>query len=900
MEKDNENKFLNSGKIYVISSSHNDIAYLDSPLVTIRFRNDIIISKSIEMMEKDANFINSIECTLFIKDFLILHPEMYERLLAVMQSGQFHVGATYTQLYETSVTSEGLVRQYYLGKRWLEKKFPGVVTRSTWNEDVPARAMQAAQVMKKCGVDYLFVSRMDAGFFRWYSPDGSYVEGFSSGHYHHNSLTQLLDIHYNVYDEQAHSGASQIETALHISDSARQTVFHYLERTAETYFNPREIPFFFVFLAGRDYDIPLNLDTFFCDLKHDTVHAFPPFKYASAETVMDEANTILVRDDQWNTYHGERPNLWVYHEPTHAEAFRYNRNGLRKLTAAEILSSMGMALLADGARRYEKTEIDDCWAKLLYLDHGWGGCNGHITDETYLQSSKKGYKKACSLIERKAQELSAAITTEEGGDYLTVFNTTQWYRKSEVHVVLDWEQLRTVSIRIVGPDGVAVPYQVVGEPAPYTLEILCMVEVPAYGYTRYRILPSEAISQTSDVHVEETKDFILLENQFYSMRIAHGGITKLYDKSCDQNLLAGQPGLGAFEVVELNSYGNGSGEFSTVQQPDFPYGIDVSKYGFSTGYTECASNYGMHWHIPAHEGVLQANGEVATIIEGEARFPHFVLLEKITLYNTIKKIDVSVEIEAWDGTMYKELRIFLPLTEGFHNICYEVPMGILHVYKDEVAGPIGTKLFADDTHTYYPTDCRQIHPREVQSWIAAESTTAAVMLSCIDTPTFDFVKCPEGIILQPILLASRHSSFPKGNPYPQRGTHSFHFTLTSNNLPLSNSLHMIEQEAFPLIPSVAYHVPRIADGLPLQASVFSEDENVRISCIKKAEDSDELVVRVYEPFGKKQSFSFACCKPIQYVRKSDMLEYGGKEMPCSTLSDTIDPYAIETYCIGMA
>lgn len=51
-----ERGFFQNHNVPVLSSSHNDIAFLDSPLVTIQFRNERIIKEAILQMEKDPGF----------------------------------------------------------------------------------------------------------------------------------------------------------------------------------------------------------------------------------------------------------------------------------------------------------------------------------------------------------------------------------------------------------------------------------------------------------------------------------------------------------------------------------------------------------------------------------------------------------------------------------------------------------------------------------------------------------------------------------------------------------------------------------------------------------------------------------------------------------------------------
>lgn len=880
-----DHTYFSDSCVHILSSSHNDIAFLDSPLATILFRNRNIIEQAILRMEEDPNFYHSMECTLYIKDFLILHPEMKERLGRVLANGQFGCGATFTQCYETSLTSEAMIRQYYLGKRWMKRMFDQVDLKTVWNVDVPARAMQSAQVMQKSGVTYLFISRMDAGFYHWYSPDGSRVSGYSTGHYHHNSLNQILNLSYEVYEQHDVSDTGpKVQGNI---EEGRKTLETYLDKVA-SFYNQKQIPPLLAFLSIRDYDFPLNLSHYLSELKKGT--KLPTFCYSSTEQFMQQAYSTLDQEEHFNHYRGERPNLWVYHQSTHAKAFWYNRNGLYHLERAERSAALVFML----GESYPQIEIDRAWEELLYLDHGWGGFNGHITDETYLQTSKRGYERARTIYGETLKKISSLLSVPEKGSYLTLFNPTFTTKVDVVDLIVDWRSLGSVFFTIYDAHGFEIPYQIIEEPEPYHVRILFTATLPSLGYTRLSLKPAlRRRKHENPAMVEERENSITVENKFYSLIIEKGGITSMVDKQSTEQLVPKSSPLSLFEIFVLNSHGNGSGEFSEIQQAQQVFGIEQDKYWLGSGYTESASKQNIHWRIRRNEGLNQPDGPVATIVEAEARFPHFVLMQKITIYHTVKKVAVSVDIEAWDGTMYKEIRMHVPYQAQNASIAYAVPLGMVRIGKDEVDKAVGTKMFADDGKTvFYPTDCRNIHPREVQSWIAVSNDETTMMLGCPDTPSFDYDEKTGSV--QPILLASRHSCLATGNPYHQRGDHHYNFSFTSSDADLKHSIRAIEDNQHPIGCVASYQIEK-KEGLALSAEGLHIAGEARICGFKKAEDTDELVIRAYEMFGECTELSVSLMQGIKLVRKTDMLEFGGEQKKADQICDTLSPYAIETY-----
>jgi alpha-mannosidase len=442
--------------------------------------------------------------------------------------------------------------------------------------------------------------------------------------------------------------------------------------------------------------------------------------------------------------------------------------------------------------------------------------------------------------------------------------------------------------------GTSIPYQIVEEPEPYHMRILLPAVVPALGHVRYRIVADAAsLVPHTENHITETESTIHIENQFYSLDISRGGITSLFDKELDKHLLPKESALALFEVFVLDSCGNGSGEFSEIQQANNIYGVESRKYWLGSGYTESAGKQNISWRIARNEGLNQCDGEVATIIKGEARFPHFVLQQEFTVHHQVKKISVKVGIEAWDGTMYKEIRINVPYQSKGSSITYEIPLGILSVGEDEVDSAVGTQFYVNDGKTvHYPTPCRKIHPREVQSWIGISHEAHSVFIGCSDTPSFDFDES-RGVV-QPILLASRHSCLSTGNPYHQRGSHEYSFTLTSMQGDKTSCIQKNSGSGYPISATASYNCKK-RDGLPLQASALQVTGPIEISTIKKAEDTDDLVLRVFEQYGKQTQFSFALEGGITAYRKTDMLEYGGEFVSKKCIEDSVEPYTVQTY-----
>ena len=176
------------GIIHLIGSSHQDIAWMDSPEKCIEQRDVAVITPALKLLSEHPDFRYGMENTLNLVEYLERHPERREEVTRLTREGRMEWGATYNQPYESMLSGEQLVRELYFGRKWIRKNLPGCDARVAWNPDVPGRAIQMQQILAKAGVPYLMISRHKENLFRWNSPDGSGVIAYTPGHYYNHSL----------------------------------------------------------------------------------------------------------------------------------------------------------------------------------------------------------------------------------------------------------------------------------------------------------------------------------------------------------------------------------------------------------------------------------------------------------------------------------------------------------------------------------------------------------------------------------------------------------------------------------------------------------------------------------------------------------------------------------------
>ena len=161
-------------------------------------------------------------------------------------------------------------------------------------------------------------------------------------------------------------------------------------------------------------------------------------------------------------------------------------------------------------------------------------------------------------------------------------------------------------------------------------------------------------------------------------------------------------------------------------------------------------------------------------------------------------------------------------------------------------------------------------------------------------PTDDPV---QNTILQPILLASRRSCHDEGNEYLQTGNHHFSFSLTSH-LPGWKHGFQFGKQANEKLFVVVNPEQSINANLPENKSFFKvSGNNVIVSAIKKSEDQNAVVLRMYDILGESSDFELELdFKPIKIYQTSLIeTEKVERQHGVSIIPIKLGKYSIETF-----
>jgi alpha-L-fucosidase len=171
--------------------------------------------------------------------------------------------------------------------------------------------------------------------------------------------------------------------------------------------------------------------------------------------------------------------------------------------------------------------------------------------------------------------------------------------------------------------------------------------------------------------------------------------------------------------------------------------------------------------------------------------------------------------------------------------------------------------------------------------------STSVAVNDYKDPTPDPAPYP---VLQAVLLASRRSCHGEGNWYLQEGDHHYRFSLTSHSPGWTNGYRAAIEANAPLF-AVLDASAQPGGGLPEEKSFFSVSApNILVSTIKKSEDDDSVVIRLYDIEGKDAEVELSTAFALAGAEQVNIIEEEGKPLPCLTngVKIRVGHQAIET------
>jgi alpha-mannosidase len=204
---------------------------------------------------------------------------------------------------------------------------------------------------------------------------------------------------------------------------------------------------------------------------------------------------------------------------------RWNRKNEILADAAEKAS---IAAEWMGARAYPKARLTDAWTLVMggqFHDTGAGtalprGYEFAQNDDVIAMNQFAG------VLSSATQGIAAGLDTSGEGTAVVVYNSLNIAREDVVEASLPGE---AKAVKVIAPDGTEVPSQVVGG------KVLFLAKTPSVGYGVYRVTRAAGAAKASTLKVTANS----LENARYKVAIdANGDVSSVFDKQLNRELLA--------------------------------------------------------------------------------------------------------------------------------------------------------------------------------------------------------------------------------------------------------------------------------------------------------------------------------------------------------------------------
>jgi len=508
-----------------------------------------------------------------------------------------------------------------------------------------------------------------------------------------------------------------------------------------------------------------------------------------------------------------------------------------------------------GARTYPQQRLTDAWVLSLA---------GHFHDTAAGTATPRAYQFAwnddliaanqfAGMLTTATEAVASGLDTQAAGVPIVVFNPLNIAREDVAEASVDFAAGAPKSVRVFDADGHEVPSQLEGN------KVLFVAKVASVGYAVYDIRPAATAASPSSLRATESS----LENHRYRVHLdQNGDIASIYDKSLNKELLSGPIRL-AITTDVPKIYPAWNMEYEQVEAAPRAYVEGPAKIRIT------------------ENGPVRVSLEVTRETEG-SRFTQTVSLSAGDAGN---RVEFGNAID-WRG-LASNLKASIPLTASNPDATYNWEVGTI---QRPNAAP---RQFEVASHRWIDLTDKNG---------AFGTTILTDVKNGSDKPTDNTLRLT--LVRSPGMQPTTNGRPPGFTDQSNQdwGHHEFLFGLTGHEGDWRTA--QTDWQAYrlndPLITFVtAKHPGALGKSFSL---LHLNNSRIRVLALKKAEDSDEIIVRMVELDGKAEPdvrVSFAA--PVIAAR-----EVNGQEQPVGpasvhdgALATSFTPYQPRTFALRL-
>ena len=749
------------------------------------------------------------------------YPDMNAEIARRIKEGRWEVvGGMWVEPDLNMPDGESLVRQLLVGKRWYKQAY-GVDVRIGWNPDSFGYTWQLPQIYKKSGVDYFVTQKMTWNdtnqlpfkLFWWESPDGSKVLAYFPHDYANDNLNPVRLSEDLATARTRATGETEIMDLYGVGDHGGGPTRAILDEGFH-WAGPNS--------NGGGHVTPKYqfgiAQTFFSSIEKRIAPESPVWNYQSIAKGYTAPPAVAGKVDI-PTWKSEL--YFEYHRgvmTTQANHKRNMRDAEEQVLNAEKWSSLAWL---DG-RAYPAKELTEDWKKVLFNqfhDLAAGSGIGVI-----YKDAQKDY----DVVRWATNEIGAGAlgamaerintqTKDLGPIKVVVFNPLGWARSGDVTVKVQFPRTKPENV-VVSDASSGKVISESGEPsmdANGSAELKLHIDsVPAFGYKVLSVAQEKTDDSftASGVKFTSQSGKLILGNKALRIVVdsSTGCVTSIFDVPS------------GFETLAPGACGNELQAFKDTPK-------DYDAWNIDPGTLDRAPSL-LHETIAVNQDWEHG----APVIRVRRRWQQSDFVQTISLPEGSDQIDIENDIDWHEAHVL--LKAAFPLAASGPFATYEIPYGTID----------------------RPTTRNN-------SWEKAQFEVPAMRwadlggvgpdgkvhgLSVINNSKYGYDAA--GNVLRITLL--RSPKWP--DPEADMGHHHFHYALYPHAGTWKDALTVRHGWEYNY-PLTAVVTTAHAGTLPAEHSFASvAPENVVLTAVKKAEDANGLIFRVYEWAGKASTVEF--------------------------------------------
>ena len=846
---------LEKANITLTGNSHIDAAWLWPETETV----DVVkrtFSTALQLMNEYPNYTFTQSAAQYSEWMADKYPKLNEQIKQRIKEGRWEiVGGMWVEPDLNLPGGESLVRQLLVGQRYFQKEY-GVTARIGWNPDSFGYNWQLPQIYKRSGLDYFVTQKMHWNdtnqlplrLFWWESPDGSKVLTYFPTDYVHDNVNPARIGADFAESAQRNPGTADMMDLYGIGDHGGGPTRNMLDQAdhyvaASTPGNPAE------------------------------QLAVPTMRYGTAQHYFSNVEAKIATDSpEWNYdkigkgwQAPPAPSAGQISIPTwkdelyfefHRGVYTTQANHKHNMRASErdTLDAEKLASLAwlNGIP-YPNDILTDNWRKITFNQfHDLAAGSGIAV---IYRDAQKAYDKVFTtdhiIAEDSLGNIAAKIDTRvKGNTPILLFNPLAWQRSETVTLTVQLPE-HADGIRLLDDSNKPLLTQVLKHDASTnTFTVLARVDdLPSLGY---KLLHAQGHDASDDekkfVKTSDKPDAITLENGTVRVAVSKqtGCITSLVDIKSGNETLA------------PNACGNQLQTFKDTPQEYDAWNIDPGTLDHNTPIDSVDSV------TLTNPGALRATAEV------QRHWQASKFTQRISLDADADMVEVGNNVD-WHET-HVLLKAAFPIAAKNEKATYEIPYGSIE-------------------RTTLRENSFQKAQFEVPALNWADFGDARQGLTIVNDSKYGYDD--EGNVLRLTLLRSPASPDPDAD----RGEQHFRYALYphAGTWKQAQTVHRGYEFNYPV---TAMQVAAHEGALPKEQSFVSvENPNVVLTAIKKAEDSNALIVRMVEWAGQGGEVKLHLPSGATTATVTNLMEKPeGSPLTFSgnTLTAPIKPYEILT------